>query len=125
VLYHRRDHLGCLRQLRETLVQGGQLVLETLVLDQDDDEVLIPENRYAKMRNVWAVPSHKVLVEWVQQAGLRNVRCVDVTPTSLAEQHATEWMTFHSLADFLDPQDASKTCEGYPAPVRAIVIAER
>jgi tRNA (mo5U34)-methyltransferase len=34
-------------------------------------------------------------------------------------------MRFHSLADFLDPDDATRTVEGYPAPRRAIVIAER
>ncbi|MEY8213807.1 MAG: DUF1698 domain-containing protein, partial [Colwellia sp.] len=28
-----------------------------------------------------------------------------------------------SLSDFLDPQDKNKTIEGYPAPQRAIFIA--
>jgi len=27
--------------------------------------------------------------------------------------------------DFLDPDDHSKTVEGYPAPKRAVVLAER
>jgi tRNA (mo5U34)-methyltransferase len=34
-------------------------------------------------------------------------------------------MTFQSLADFLDPDDSSKSIEGYPAPRRAILIAEK
>jgi len=34
-------------------------------------------------------------------------------------------MTFESLADFLDPTDSTRTIEGFPAPVRAIVAAKR
>ena len=32
-------------------------------------------------------------------------------------------MKFESLADFLDPNDHTKTIEGYPAPTRIIVTA--
>lgn len=32
-------------------------------------------------------------------------------------------MTFDSLEKFLDPDDATKTIEGYPGPMRAIVLA--
>jgi len=51
------------------------------------------------------------------------VRTVDVTTTSLEEQRTTPWMQFESLADYLDPSDRSRTVEGYPAPRRAIVLA--
>ena len=34
-------------------------------------------------------------------------------------------MTTGSLADFLDPQDQRKTVEGYPAPLRAVIIATK
>ncbi|MDO9173610.1 MAG: DUF1698 domain-containing protein, partial [Actinomycetota bacterium] len=30
-----------------------------------------------------------------------------------------------SLADFLDPHDLSRTIEGHPAPVRAVVVATK
>jgi tRNA (mo5U34)-methyltransferase len=33
-------------------------------------------------------------------------------------------MVFESLSDFLDPKDKNKTIEGYPAPKRAIFLAE-
>ena len=45
--------------------------------------------------------------------------------TSTEEQRRTEWMTTESLADFLDPEDSSKTREGYPAPLRAVIIATK
>ena len=123
VLYHRRSPLEHLTLLRNTLKPGGELVLETLVLDVEDDRELIPEKRYAQMRNVWSIPSCLRLESWLAQTGFDNIRIVDVTATTINEQRSTEWMTFHSLRDFLDPIDPSKTVEGYPGPVRAVAIA--
>jgi tRNA (mo5U34)-methyltransferase len=85
----------------------------------------VPKDRYAKMRNVWFVPAPDVLLGWLHRLGLQQPRMVDMTVTSTREQRRTEWMDFQSLADFLDPEDAGKTVEGYPAPVRAIFLAER
>ena len=53
VLYHRRSPIDHLLELKGCLQTGGELVLETLVIDGGLGEVLVPENRYAKMRNVW------------------------------------------------------------------------
>lgn len=125
VLYHRRSPLEHLEQLRDCLVPGGELVLETLVVDGDVDTVLVPEDRYARMGNVWFLPSVPMLERWLRRCRFTNIRTVDVTTTTTGEQRATEWMTFQSLADFLDPDDSSKSIEGYPAPRRAIVIAEK
>jgi len=83
----------------------------------------MPEGRYAKMRNVWFFPSTATMKLWLRRCGFKDVRCVDVSTTSVEEQRATEWMTFESLADFLDPNDSSKTIEGYPAPIRAVFTA--
>lgn len=124
VLYHRRSPLDHILQLRDCLKPGGELVLETLVVEGDENTVLVPEDRYARMGNVWFIPSPAMLLRWLQRCGLKNARLVDVTPTTVEEQRATDWMTFQSLSDFLDPQDADKTIEGYPAPLRAIVVAQ-
>jgi tRNA (mo5U34)-methyltransferase len=123
VLYHRRSPIDHLMELRDTLKPGGELVLETLVIDGGPGEVLVPAGRYAKMRNVWFLPSPTELVRWMQRCGFGDVRVVDVTPTSIQEQRSTAWMDFESLPDFLDRDDAGRTIEGYPAPVRAIVLA--
>ena len=95
------------------------------VFSMGHGEVLVPDGRYAQMRNVWAIPSVPTLVAWLQQSGFRDVRCVDASLTSMQEQRRTDWMQFQSLSDFLDPKDPGKTVEGYPAPVRAICIAKR
>lgn len=124
ILYHRRSPMEHLRELRELLRPGGQLVLETLVIDGPEGQVLVPEGRYGKMPNVWFLPSPDTLVSWLRKQGFVNPRVVDISRTSIEEQRSTDWMTYDSLADFLDPTDMTKTSEGHPAPIRAVVIAE-
>ncbi len=124
VFYHRRSPLDHLLELRACLRKGGELVLETLVIEGGEGTVLVPRARYAQMRNVWFIPSVPTLTAWLQRCGFREVRPVDVTPTTTSEQRATEWMRFQSLADFLDPEDPARTIEGYPAPRRAILVAQ-
>jgi tRNA (mo5U34)-methyltransferase len=125
VIYHRRDPLTHLAELAAALREGGELVLETLVVEGDENTILRPADRYAQMRNVLAIPSPAVLLRWLAEAGFCDARIVDVTPTSTEEQRKTDWMTFLSLADFLDPSDATRTVEGHPAPVRAVAIAHK
>ncbi|MEZ5452245.1 MAG: tRNA 5-methoxyuridine(34)/uridine 5-oxyacetic acid(34) synthase CmoB [Thiothrix sp.] len=123
VLYHRRDPLGHLQELRRALRAGGELVLETLVVAGDEHTALMPHDRYAKMRNVWFIPSVPMLELWLKRLGFAHIRVVDVTTTTVEEQRCTPWSKGESLADFLDPADSSSTVEGYPAPVRATVLA--
>ena len=124
ILYHRRSPMDHLRELRQLLKPGGQLVLETLVIEGAEDQLLVPQDRYAKMPNVWFIPSPDMLLSWMSKNGLKNPRMVDISTTTIEEQRSTDWMKFESLADFLDPNDSSKTVEGHPAPVRAVFVAE-
>ena len=125
VLYHRKSPLDHLSQLKSQLRKGGELVLETLVVDGDVNTVLVPADRYAKMKNVYFIPSVDCLINWLQKTGFNNVRCVDVALTSLQEQRKTEWLENESLIDFLNPQDHDQTIEGYPAPKRAVILANK
>ncbi|MEE2651121.1 MAG: tRNA 5-methoxyuridine(34)/uridine 5-oxyacetic acid(34) synthase CmoB [Pseudomonadota bacterium] len=125
ILYHRRSPFDHLIQLREALVSGGELVLETLIIDGQLGECLVPEGRYSKMGNVWFLPSTATLESWLRKAGFKNIRVVDVAQTSTDEQRRTEWMRFHSLAEFLDPDNPQLTAEGHPAPKRAVLLAEK
>ena len=123
VLYHRRSPMDHLQELRDCLRPGGELVLETLVIEGSLGETLVPEGRYARMGNVWFLPSCDTLLSWLRKTGFQQPQVVDVANTSCDEQRATEWMSFHSLANFLDPDDPSKSIEGYPAPRRAVITA--
>lgn len=124
VLYHRRAPLDTLADMRRTLRSGGELVLETLIISGDGDICLCPKKRYAKMNNVFFLPSVSCLTNWLQRSGFSNVRCIDVTATTSAEQRKTQWIQTESLQDFLDPTNPGLTVEGYPAPLRAIFLAE-
>jgi tRNA (mo5U34)-methyltransferase len=125
VLYHRTSPIDHLRSLWESLAPGGQLVLETIVIESSQQEVLVPEDRYAKMRNVWFIPSVPMLQLWLRRCGFKDIRVIDVARTTFEEQRRTDWMTFESLADFLDPADPMHTIEGHPAPVRAMILARK
>ncbi|WP_020210408.1 tRNA 5-methoxyuridine(34)/uridine 5-oxyacetic acid(34) synthase CmoB [Gilvimarinus chinensis] len=124
VFYHRRSPMDHLRELKDTLRPGGQLVLETLVIEGAEGEVLVPSDRYAMMNNVWFLPSPATLLNWLAKCGFKHAKMVDICPTTTEEQRTTDWMKFHSLENFLDPEDPSKTIEGYPGPTRATFVAQ-
>ena len=127
VLYHQKDHMAHLFKLKNMLIEGGELVLETLIIDTKDGNQIIPEDRYARMRNVWCLPSTETLNTWLTKAGFNNIQLVDVNQTTSEEQRATHWIgdNTQSLKDFLDPNDANLTIEGLPAPKRAIFICSK
>ena len=122
VLYHRASPVTHLQELRSFLRRGGELVLETLVVEGDEQTTLVPTDRYAKMRNVWFIGSTGFLVRLLERVGFVDCQVVDESITSLEEQRKTDWMSFESLSDFLDPEDPTKTIEGYPAPRRATIV---
>jgi tRNA (mo5U34)-methyltransferase len=125
VIYHQRSPFDHLAQLFGTLRSGGELVLESIVVDGNDQTVLVPEQRYCKMRNVWFLPSTSALERWLLRTGFRNIRLINISTTTIQEQRASRWMPFESLADFLDPNQPERSIEGYPAPKRAILTAQK
>jgi len=125
VFYHRRSPMDHLRELRDSLRPGGELVLETLVIEGDVGQVLVPEGRYAMMNNVWFLPSAPTLIHWLRKCGFVDVHLVDECVTTVEEQRSTDWMRFHSLRDFLDQVNPALTAEGHPAPRRAVFIARK
>ncbi len=125
VLYHRKSPIDHLLQLRDALKIGGELILETLIVDGEKGYSLMPADRYAGMKNVWFIPTIPTLTSWLQRCGFDNIRCVDIAWTETSEQRGTEWVNHHcTLEQTVDPQ-AHITCEGYPAPRRAILVANR
>lgn len=125
VLYHRRSPIDHLYKLKACLKPGGELVIESLVIDGGQNEVLVPDGRYAKMRNVWFIPSCSSLEVWLKRAGFSDVKLINVNQTTTQEQRVTDWMKFESLSGFLDPANTDLTVEGYPAPMRAIFTAKK
>lgn len=125
VLYHRKSPIEHLLALKSLLAPGGELCLETLVIEGEAGQILLPENRYARMRNVWFIPTALELKKWLERCGFQNVRIVDSSITTIEEQRSTEWMTFESLPECLDPNDQNLTVENLPAPRRAVLLADK
>ena len=123
VLYHQRSPIDHLLQLQQTLRPGGQLVLETIYLPGDEAYAVTPEDRYARMRNVWMLPTISELTTWMIRSGYKNIELIDKSITTVEEQRSTEWMTFESLPEALDPSDAMLTVESWPAPHRVVITA--
>ncbi len=125
VLYHRRSPVDHLLQLHQCLKPGGELVLETIVVDGPEGYSLIPEQRYARMNNVWFVPSTATVCRWLQRCNFSDIRVINESVTDSNEQRKTDWMPFDSFLESLDPGNTERTIEGYPAPKRAIVLARK
>ena len=125
ILYHRREPIEHLKQLCGFLKPSGEAVVETLVLEGPQDETLVPDGRYAKMRNVWNIATVSLIEKWLIEAGFEDVDVLDVSKTTHQEQRKTEWMRFESLEEFMDKKTDSLTIEGHPAPVRAIFLAKK
>ena len=123
VLYHQRSPLAHLQQLKSFLRPSGQLVLETIFIPGDESFAFTPPDRYARMRNVWLLPTVSELTTWLQRSGFKDIEIIDQSTTTIDEQRSTGWMTFDSLAQALDPDDSSKTIEGWPAPQRIVIVA--
>ena len=122
VLYHRRRPVEHLTKLKSLTRPGGQIILETLVLEGESKEILHPPGRYARMRNVHAIPGLVTLRDWLEEAGLPGAKLLDVSKTTTDEQRSTDWMTFESLGECLDVENPSITVEGHPAPTRAALL---
>ncbi|MDJ0835451.1 MAG: tRNA 5-methoxyuridine(34)/uridine 5-oxyacetic acid(34) synthase CmoB [Acidobacteriota bacterium] len=125
IIYHHRDPMGILRNLREAMKPGGLLVMESIVIPGDDSICLFPPDRYARMRNVWFVPTVTALKHMMTRAGFIDIREVATNRHEPAEQRTTLWNPGPSYRDFIDPHNADLTAEGHPAPWRTILTARK
>ena len=123
VLCHRKDPIGHIFQLKQLIVPNGQLLIETLVIEGDESACLMPKERYARMNNIWFLPSVKCLTRWLDRAGFQNIKCLNVSTTTTNEQRRTDWMRFESFENVLDPNNSDLTVEGLPRPIRAAIQA--
>ena len=100
-------------------------ILETLIFESEECTLLVPKERYARMSNVWQIPSFLAIKLWLIALGFSNIELVSVDITSTAEQRVTKHMPFKSLNDGLSKEDDKVTIESYPRPQRGIIVAQR
>jgi len=125
VLYHRSDPVAMLKSLFKGLNKGGELILDTFMIDGEEEVCLTPKERYSKIPNIYFIPTVNALKNWCHRAGFDDVEVLEIKKTDLNEQRKTEWIATQSLEDFLDPNDPEKTVEGYPAPKRVYIKAHK
>ncbi|WP_310439904.1 tRNA 5-methoxyuridine(34)/uridine 5-oxyacetic acid(34) synthase CmoB [Sulfuricurvum sp.] len=125
VLYHRSDPVAMLKALGQGLAQGGEIYLDTFIIDGDEPYALCPSESYSKITNVYFVPTLKALENWCIRAGFTSFEVLGSVLTTSEEQRKTDWIESQSLEDFLNPADSSKTIEGYPAPKRGYIRIKR
>ncbi|WP_419769858.1 MAG: tRNA 5-methoxyuridine(34)/uridine 5-oxyacetic acid(34) synthase CmoB [Candidatus Marinarcus sp.] len=125
VLYHRPDPVGTLKSLARGLNPAGEILIDTFMIDGEDEIALTPNSRYSKIPNIYFIPTIPALKNWLNRAGFTDIEILKTTVTTQEEQRKTDWSFEQSLEDFLDPNDSSKTVEGYPAPKRVYVKAKK
>ncbi|MEA3354491.1 MAG: tRNA 5-methoxyuridine(34)/uridine 5-oxyacetic acid(34) synthase CmoB [Campylobacterota bacterium] len=125
VLYHRSDPIASLKSLSRALNPGGEIIVDSFMIEGEDEVCLTPFDRYAKIPNIYFVPTVNCFKNWLNRAGFVDVELIEITKTDEKEQRVTPWTFDQSLNDFLDPNDSTKTVEGYPAPKRAYLKAKK
>ncbi len=125
VLYHRPDPVGTLKSLARGLNSKGEILIDTFMIEGDDEICLTPNKRYSKIPNIYFIPTIPALKNWLSRAGFENIEVIATTTTTSEEQRKTKWSFDQSLEDFLDENDPTKTVEGYPAPKRVYIKARK
>lgn len=124
IVYHQRDPLLMMQQVRDLLSAGGTALIESQTvpdLDSGLPMALFPPARYAKARNVYFIPTPACLVALAKRAGFVEIEIVSDVELSMEEQRKTELAPYESLEDFLSPENSLLTVEGFPAPRRAAI----
>lgn len=125
IIYHQRSPIEMLVRIKSCMQKNGLLVLESMAIPGEDEMALCVPDRYAKMHNVYFMPTASAMVAWMKKAKYKDIEIISISPTNLNEQRKTDFAPWESLEEFLDANDKTKTVEGYPAPIRVAVIGRK
>lgn len=125
IIYHRPSPIDTLKDTLLALKPGGTIIIESQAIPGDTPVALFPEKTYAKVPGTYFVPTGECLKNWLHKAGFINIKLFCSHPMQPSEQRKTDWMVFESYQDYLDPDDPTLTVEGYPAPYRVYLKANK
>jgi tRNA (mo5U34)-methyltransferase len=121
IIYHRPSPIDTLRNILAALKPGGTLLLETQAIPGEEPLALFPDKTYAKVPGTYFVPTGSCLENWLAKAGFVDIDLFCRHPMTSEEQRCTDWMVFESFSSFIQPDDPTRTVEGYPAPWRIFI----
>ncbi len=124
VFYHHPEPDALLDNLFQSLSDNGELYLETLCFRSGSIN-FEGIKRYAKMKNIYLIPTVQDLTEMLKNSGFTGITAVSETVVEESEQRSTPWAPGDSLPDFLHPERPEFTVEGLPRPRRIILRAVR
>ncbi|MGE0173527.1 MAG: tRNA 5-methoxyuridine(34)/uridine 5-oxyacetic acid(34) synthase CmoB [Oligoflexales bacterium] len=124
ILYHHKNPVEALENMRKALKPGGKVVIDCQGIPGEGPLCLVPRRKYAGATGIWYLPTAQCLENWVARAGFSSWKVCYKGKLTSEEQRSTKWAEIKSLKDFLS-EDGEQTMEGYPAPVRIYGIAER
>ncbi len=124
VLYHRRNPIASLTAIKEAMRPRGTLILETICIKGEGANAICIADRYAKMRNVYFVPTVEAVKVWLERSSFDSIEVIDVSAASVDEQRKTKYAPYESLEEFLS-EDKKTTIEGHPLPLRVVFSAKR
>ena len=124
VLYHRENPIETLKNIYFALKANGVAIVESICIEGDSDLVLFPYKSYAKMKNIWYIPSESVLKYWCEIAGFRYIQKIFNYYVTEDHQKKSEHSPNESLSDFLS-EDGLKTVEGYPPPYKVGYLCKK
>ena len=123
LLYHQRNPIAHLTDLKNLLTDDGNLVLETIISPKEYGQALEPsDGKYASMPNVHFVHTDHGCKSVFRKLTLKVHAESDLAVTNDSEQRSTKWMPFKSFESALNLKNNSITTEGYPAPKRKFYI---
>ena len=125
VLYHRSDPIASLKSLNRALNKNGEIIVDSFMIDGEEEVCLVPKDRYAMIPNIYFIPTVNCFKNWLNRAGFVDIEVIEITTTDYKEQRVTPWTFGMSLDDFRDKNDHTKTIEGYPAPKRVYLKAKK
>lgn len=121
IIYHRISPIELLNEVNKSMKPGGTLIVESQAIPGDEPVALFPEKTYAKAPGIYFVPTGACLQNWMTRAGFTDVKILCSHPMNNDEQRRTDWMTFESFDDYMNPENQALTIEGYPAPTRVLL----
>jgi tRNA (mo5U34)-methyltransferase len=124
VLYHRSDPIGSLKALSNAIKKGGTLILDSFIIDGDEDVALTPRSTYSKIPNIYFIPTINALTNWLLRSGFEDIKVINTNTTTKEEQRVTKWIDAQSLEHFID-EDTGLTVEQYPRPKRGYIICKK